>query len=69
MPATDTPDQQDTNASSLPIGEDDETFTLPDMALPLWAELALGLGCCTVLLLFVGGGVLVVLRLMGIDKR
>jgi len=48
--------------------EPPKTF-LPGIALPLWAELGLALGCCTVLITLIGGTVLVLMRLVGVDKR
>lgn len=54
----------------IPTPPSSDTSTLiPGMVLPLWAELGLALGCCTVLITLVGGTLLIILRLVGVDKR
>lgn len=51
------------------LQSNDTSPLIPGMVLPLWAELGLALGCCTVLITLIGGTVLIILRLVGVDKR
>ncbi len=48
---------------------DDDSSLIPGSTLPLWAELALGAGFCIVMVTMLAVGLIVLLRVVGVDKR
>ncbi len=63
------PDTQQFNPTPDTPAPQPPSTVLPGLGLPLWAELGLALGCCTVLITLMGGTLLVILRMVGVDKR
>lgn len=55
------PDQPDSDTQPSSV--------IPVLGLPLWTELLLAVGCCTVLITLLGGTLIVILRVVGADKQ
>jgi hypothetical protein len=56
-------------ATAKPVSAPPRALAVPDMGIPMWAQLGLAAGCCTVLLTLTGATLLVALRFIGVDKR